>query len=292
MHYNCTSYIVGIRTYVYIIGIKIQVIVLLILIMKIKVFSVLYFAIIIFTDAVEVTDEDINSPLASHLLAKLQQLESKIMARPNIRNTRQTTEKPTKPPVVVAADNKQCNCPPAGVVTYTRWGNSTCPYGAGTIYSGVMAGSYYGHEGSAVDPLCIPKTLSQQYLEHISGYQNYIHLYAAKYITFGPLLHSHSRSVPCALCQVNGHTNKILIPSRYECPAGWRREYYGYLMAGHYNNKAATQFTCVDKSVEPIAGSGGNTNGYRLYTVEANNDCGDNFLPCSSYELTCVVCTK
>ena len=259
--------------------------------MKKKVFAVLYFAVIIFTDAVEITDKDINSPLASHLLAKLQQLESKIMARPNTRNTRQTTEKPTKPPVV-ATDSKQCNCPLTGVVTYTRWGNSTCPYGADIIYSGVMAGSHYGHEGSAVDPLCIPKTLSQQYLEHHINYQGYIQLYAAKYITYGPLLHSHGRYAPCALCQVTGHTNKIIIPSRYECPAGWRREYYGYLMAGSFSNKAATQFTCVDKSVEPIPGSGSSSNGYRLYTVEANNDCGANFLPCNSYELTCVVCTK
>ena len=135
--------------------------------MKILVLSVLYFAIIIFTDAVDVTDEDIDSPLISHLYTKLWQLESKMMARPNSRNTRQITEKPTKPPVV-AADNKQCDCPAAGVVTYTRWGNSTCPYGADTIYSGVMAGSWYGHEGAVVDPLCIPKTLSQQYLEYNS----------------------------------------------------------------------------------------------------------------------------
>ena len=210
------------------------------------------------------------------------------MVRPSIRNTRQTTEKPTKPPVV-AADNKQCNCPPAGVVTYTRWGNSTCPYGADIIYSGVMAGSWHGHEGAAVDPLCIPKTLSQQYLEKSGGYQNNIQLYAAEYETSGPLLHSNGRFAPCALCQVTGRTNKIMIPSHYECPNGWRREYYGYLMAGHYTNKAATQFTCVDKSVEPIPGSG-NGGGYHMYTVEANNDCG--FLPCSSYELTCVVCTK
>ena len=224
--------------------------------MKILVLSVLYFAIIIFSDAVEVTDKDINYPLISHLYAKLRQLESKMMARPNIRNTRQTTEKPTKSPIV-AAYNKQCNCPVAGVVTYTRWGNSTCPYGADTIYSGVVAGSHYGHEGSAVDLLCIPKTLSQQYLEYNSGYQNYIQLYAAKYDTYGPLYHSHLRHAPCALCQVNGHTNKIMIPSRYECPTGWRREYYGYLMAGHYSHKAATQFICVDKSVEQIPGSGG-----------------------------------
>ena len=87
--------------------------------MSIKIFALIIFTIIFLTEAVEITDEDINSPLVSFLLAKLQQLESKIMVRPNIRTTRQTTQKPTKPPVV--ADNKQCNCQP-GVVTYVRWG--------------------------------------------------------------------------------------------------------------------------------------------------------------------------
>ena len=61
------------------------------------------------------------------------------------------TDKPTKAPVV--ADNKQCNCPPS-VVTYIRWGNSTCPYGADNIYSGVVAGSWFDHTGAAADPLC------------------------------------------------------------------------------------------------------------------------------------------
>ena len=256
-----------------------------------RLFFILYFVLIVFTDAVEITEEDINSPLVSYLLAKVQRLESKVMARPSIRNTRETTDKPTKPPVV-AANNKKCNCPPAGVVTYTRWGNSTCPYGADIIYSGVVAGSHYNHYGAAVDPLCIPKTLSQQYLETNSGYQGYIEIYGAGYILSGPLAHSDGRYAPCALCQVNGHTDKIMIPSRYECPSGWRREYYGYLMAGHYTHKSATQFTCVDKSVEQVPGSGINGIGYCFYTVEARYECRANFLQCSPSELTCVVCTK
>ena len=44
-----------------------------------------------------------------------------------------------------------------------------------------------------------------------------------------------------------------MIPLHYECPSGWRREYYGYLMAASYAHKAATQYTCKDKSVEQIA---------------------------------------
>ena len=255
--------------------------------MKIKTFILLLFFVISLTDAVEVTDEDINSPLVSYLLAKVQRLESKIMVRPNIRNIRQTTEKPTKPPVV-AADNKQCNCPPS-VVTYIRWGNSTCPYGADTIYSGVVAGSWYDYTGAAVDPLCLPP--NPQYLQYLSGYQDHAMLYGAEYgiNVASPINHADNRNPPCALCQVYGRTNKIMIPSHYECPNGWRREYYGYLMAGYHGHKAATQYTCVDKSLEQIPGSGAVSRGYELYTVEAK--CGY-FFPCSDKELTCVVCTK
>ena len=249
-----------------------------------KIFALLLLVGIFLTDAVEVTDEDISFPLLSYLLAKVQRLEAKQMV--GTRNTRQTTEKPTKPPVV-AADNKQCNCP-LSVVTYIRWGNSTCPYGADTIYSGVVAGSSYTHEGAAVNPLCLP--LNPQYLKHQPGYQNWVQLYGAEYQTHDtPLDHSNDRNVPCALCQVYGRTNKIMIPSHYECPNGWRREYYGYLMAGRHTHKAATQFTCVDKSLEQIPSSGASTNGYLFYTVEAH--CG-HFIPCSVKELTCVVCTK
>ena len=253
--------------------------------MKSKILILPLFFFIFLTNAAEISNEDINFPLLSYLLAKVQRLEAKNMVRPNIRNTRQTTENPNKAPVV--ADNKQCNCP-LSVVTYIRWGNSTCPYGADTIYSGVVAGSDYTHQGAAVDPLCLPP--DPQYLLYKSGYQNWVQLVGTEYETGGtPLDHSHDRNVPCALCQVYGRTNKIMIPSHYECPSGWRREYYGYLMAGSHGHKSATQFTCIDESVEQIPASGSSTNGKLFYTVEAH--C-DHFIPCSDKELTCVVCTK
>ena len=252
----------------------------------IKIFILSLFAIIFLADAVEVNDDDINSPVLSYLLAKVHRLEANNMARLNTRKTRETTDKPTKPPVA-AADNKQCNCPP-NIVTYIRWGNSTCPYGADTIYSGVVGGSWYDNTGAAVDPLCLPP--DPQYLLSRAGYQNRALLYGAEYqIGSTPLDHSHERNVPCALCEVYGRTNKIMIPSHYECPLGWRREYRGYLMAGYHGQKAATQYTCVDESLEPIPGSGADTNGYLFYTVEAH--C-NHFIPCSDKELTCVVCTK
>ena len=172
-------------------------------------------------------------------------------------------------------------------MTYTRWGNNTCPYGADIIYSGYGAGSWWEHTGAAVDPLCLPP--DPQYLKTIAGYQDHGLLYGTEYQTYGPLDHSHDHNVPCALCQVYGHTNKIMIPSCYEYPSGWRREYYGYLMAGLHTHKAATQYTCVDESLAQIPGSGANQDGHLFYTVEAK--CG-HYIPCSDKELTCVVCTK
>ena len=44
-------------------------------------------------------------------------------------------------------------------------------------------------------------------------------------------------------------------------------------------SQAATQFTCIDNSIEQIPGSGGSTDGYLFYTVEAH--CG-HFIPCSA----------
>ena len=254
--------------------------------MKIEVYTLLLFTTFILTDAVEITSED---PLVSYLLARIQQLESKIMVRPNTRDTNEVVEKSTKQNEVASANsNENCACPPVAGVTYVRWGNSTCPYGADTIYSGVVAGSAYEHEGAAVDPLCLPH--DPQYLKYQPGYQNWVQLYGAEYQTKGtPLDHSQNRNVPCAMCQASGRTSKMMIPSHYKCPPGWNTEYYGYLMAGYHGHKAATQFTCIDRTLEQIPGSGSDTNGKLFHTVEAH--CG-HFIPCSDKELTCVVCTK
>ena len=82
-----------------------------------------------------------------------------------------------------------------------------------------MAGSWYDHQGSVVDPLCLPP--NPQYLLSQARYQNWMPIYRAEYELSGTLLdHSHDPDLPCALCQVYGRTNKIMIPSHYECPLG------------------------------------------------------------------------
>ena len=241
--------------------------------MKGTVFALSLLVIILITNAMETTEED----------HKQQQSESLAMTRSTARKVKRAT---TKTPVV--ADNKKCSCSP-GAVSYFRWGNSTCPIGADLIYSGVVAGSHNSHGGAAVDPLCLHP--DPQYLSYQNGYQGHVYIYGAEYQTDSksPINNANDRNVPCALCTVYGRTTKITIPSRYECPSGWRREYYGYLMAGHYGNSAATQFTCIDKGLEQIPGSGADTSGYLFYTAETQ--C-DQHIPCRDKELTCVVCTK
>ena len=70
------------------------------------------------SDAVEITDKDINSPLVSYLLAKVQRLEAKMMAKPNVRNTREV-EKCSVDTNTSANDKKTKDCPHQ-VVTYVR----------------------------------------------------------------------------------------------------------------------------------------------------------------------------
>ena len=110
-----------------------------------KIFLLILFSVIYLTAAVEVTDEDINSPLVSYLLAKVQRLEAKVMAKPNVRNTREV-EKRSVDTNTSADDKKDKGCPDR-VITYIRWGNKTCPYGANTIYQGVALGSRYTYTG-------------------------------------------------------------------------------------------------------------------------------------------------
>ena len=82
-----------------------------------------------------------------------------------------------------------------------------------------------------------------------------------------------------------------MIPAKMNCPNGWTREYYGYLMSdasGH----SRTQFICMDRNMEAIPGLLADTDGALFYHAEAT--C--NGLSCGHYntekELNCVVCTK
>ena len=180
--------------------------------------------------------------------------------------------------------------PKSGGVTYTRWGKSSCPNitGRELIYTGRAGGSHYSHSGGGANHLCMP--LDPEYtLSYKAGVRGHSYVYGTEYQS--PLEGSADHNVPCAVCFVSTRETVLMIPAKTSCPTAWTREYYGYLMSSHQGHKRSN-YECVDKDQESIAGSHENTNGALFYHVEAN--C--NGMPCPPYdaakELNCVVCTK
>ena len=81
----------------------------------------------------------------------------------------------------------------------------------------------------------------------------------------------------------------MMIPSHYECPDDWHKEYSGYIMAGHYNHDGGTVYDCIDETLEQIKGSGAAEVAHELFSAYASGS----YVPYdSNYTMSCVVCTR
>ena len=177
--------------------------------------------------------------------------------------------------------------------TYVRWGRTSCPNTPGTelVYKGRAAGSHYTHSGGGANYLCV--TEEPQSLKFLAGENNNAILYGAEYQAGGGLPHNplHDQDVPCSLCHMTTRGSVFMLAGRYECPSGWTREYYGYLVAAHYKHQRS-MFECMDIEPEKVDGGHANHDGALFYHVEPR--CGS--LPCPRYEntkeMTCAVCSK
>ena len=250
--------------------------------LKMKYFFLILLFVIFLTDAAEVTDEDINSPLVSYLLAKVQRLEPKMIFKPSTVRSIREVEKRSIDTNTSADDKKTKDCPQQ-VVTYIRWGNKTCPYGANTIYKGVAIGGRNDYKGSPSNMLCSPHD-AMRYPKYQGGSER---AYGVEYRVSGNHNHANCRNMPCTLCEATGRSDKIMIPSHYVCPDSWHKEYNGYIMAGSNSQEGSSMYYCIDKAMEQIESSGTCNSNHYLYTVnsyEINNS--------GEYELPCVVCTK
>ena len=178
----------------------------------------------------------------------------------------------------------------AGASTYTRWGRSNCRSGTELVYEGIAAGSGYKIKGGGANLLCLPR--NPVYSSYSSGIQDNARLGPVEY---HPSTQTGSvtwnDNAPCAVCRTTRPTT-IMIPATTNCPSGWTREYYGYLMAEHKSHPRGS-FVCIDKFAQPFAGGRGDTPvAHDLFHVEAYCDV----IPCPPYddqkELTCAVCSK
>lgn len=174
--------------------------------------------------------------------------------------------------------------------TYTRWGRAACPTGATTIYVGFAAGAHFSHRGGAANYVCLSKSPTIVYHDRQPRLHSYI--YGAEYETHDSIWnHFTNHEVPCVVCQVP-RTSVIMIPGRNICPDNFKLEYAGYLMTGHHDHAAASEYVCVDKNpTEDEYSSSGNADGKLFYFVQAG--CGA--LKCLPYRrgksITCAVCS-
>ncbi|XP_065902329.1 short-chain collagen C4-like [Dysidea avara] len=248
-----------------------------------KILLLILSCVIFLTDAAEVTDKDPDSPLVSYLLAKVQRLEAKMMSKEvSVRTTREVEERSVNN-ATNEDDMKTKGCPQ--VVSYIRWGNTTCPYGANTLYKGTAVGGRYTDKGAPSNLMCLPQN-PMRYLNNQHGDE---YAFPVEYRTGGAIDHSTCRNMPCSLCEATGRSSKIMIPSHYVCPDGWHKEYNGYIMAGNNAHEGSSMYYCIDENLEQIKSSGGcDGNAQLFYTVRASGS----YVPQDGYALSCVVCTK
>ncbi|XP_028518551.1 uncharacterized protein LOC110250982 [Exaiptasia diaphana] len=188
--------------------------------------------------------------------------------------------------------------PKSGGVQYIRWGKISCPSGAKLVYKGRVGGEWFGHPGGGSNYVCL--TESPKYWSYTNVLEKYsAFMYGAEYQARSadhpnPFNNKnlYNHDVPCAVCFVPNRNTKLMIPATYECPAGWSKEYWGYIMSEHHGHANQKKFICVDQNAEPVKGTIHNRDGALLYGVQGR--CGS--LPCLPYvegrELTCAVCTK
>ena len=148
-------------------------------------------------------------------------------------------------------------------------------------------------QGGGVNYLCVP--LDPDFPNNAqAGFQTGSYVYGVEYQPYNSArfyADINDHDAPCAVCEVQGRSQVLMIPAKQTCPAGWTLEYEG-LLASQHNTQKGAEYVCVSNDPETTNGGHTSMNGGRLFVVEAK--CGT--LPCppyvSGYELTCVVCTK
>ena len=243
---------------------------------------------------------EIQGTTATGLEDKLKQLETTIG---NMNETLQgiktenkvLTDKIAKLDNIIADNVAHTN---VGNV-YTRWGRTSClGNGDAVVYSGYAAGGYYTHGGRSPELLCLPEDPEWgTFDESLNNHGGF--LYGAEYELkepgrgdkiFGENI--DDQDVLCAVCEVKQRTRQLMISGRTTCYDGWTREYWGYLMTGHYSHSAQAKYYCIDANPEVLPEGTADQNGFLLYLVEVRGDSLEKTPYIQGRELPCVVCTK
>merc|ERR1712048_271907 len=175
---------------------------------------------------------------------------------------------------------------------YVRWGSKACPSSAIKLYDSFMASSYYTHQGSGYNDLCMHPQ-GQKPAGASNGDQNGALLYGVEYENTGAVDKNHNKDAACAVCQAKSATGRIPYVQwgRKTCSNDQKTEYYGLIMATHYTQRKS-EFVCVDWERAFHAKShNGDQNGGLLYTTELEQGSADDIMYGHDRELSCALCS-
>lgn len=168
-----------------------------------------------------------------------------------------------------------------------------------TYSLGYIGTSYHMHDGGGSNYLCLPEQPKYNKYDTTKNSKNRAYMYGTEFeLGDSAIFDTSVKSgqyfdALCSVCEVKSRSNSIMVPATTECPAGWRREYHGYLMAQKSYLKR-TEYICVDHQPDLTIGTENWGKGALLHFVETR--CG--ILPCNSgqyqeyWELSCAVCTR
>lgn len=185
---------------------------------------------------------------------------------------------------------------------YTIWGRKTCPYSSKLVYGGQMTGPSWLSFGGGANYQCLPN--NPEYT-HYAPRASHSSLRTAQY-RFGP---HFDHLIPCAVCETQAATSKLMIPAQTKCPSsGWTLEYRGNLVstaeyeahseAFQKDHYFRSSYVCIDERPESLNGGSYGRDGTQVYLVTAA--CGEKVSGalhnCPPYQkntaLACVVCSK
>ena len=113
-------------------------------------------------------------------------------------------------------------------------------------------------------------------------------VYGVEYQTGGYINHADDHNMPCAVCEVTRKSATLMIPSHYNCPSGWYKEYEDYIMAGATGLEGSSMFNCINVDLEQIPGTGGDRGWHHLCPTYV----APSYDSTPSYAMSCVVCSK
>lgn len=165
-----------------------------------------------------------------------------------------------------------------------------------SLLKGIAAGARFDVPGGGVNFQCLPPEpeLYPYNLGTVSASNmTSVEYESQNYNIFDN--HIDNKHAVCARCYTENRPTVFMIPAKKTCPAGWTKEYDGYLMASKHDESHPSTYECVDSSPEytslPPTDMGG-----RFWFVNVDCSSGGSVGNCDKYhdgrQVTCVLCSR